>query len=86
VSAAPVPSSSAAETVGGLLAAASIFTSLISLAWHPLRLVLIALLFALIATAIGGRHARLAAYAVGIGGVCFFGGMTFAILTSHPLW
>ena len=70
------PRAGAAESVAGLLAAASIFTSLIAVAWHPLRLVLVAILFALIAVGIGGRHARLAALAAGIGGLSFFAGMT----------
>ena len=60
--------------------------SLIALAWRPLRLVLISILLALVAVGIGGRHARLAAFAVGLGAICFFGGMAIAILTGNPLW
>lgn len=76
----------AAEAVAGLLASSSIAASLISLAWRPLRLVLISLFLALLAVAIGGRHTRLATFAAGIGAVCFFGGMAIAILTENPLW
>ena len=70
----------------GFLAALAIFVSLIALAWHPLRLILPAILLALIAVGIGGRYQRLAFAAVMIGAVCFFLGMTIAVVTSHPLW
>jgi hypothetical protein len=86
LSATPVRRERPAESIAGFLAATSIFASLISLAWRPLRLILISILLALIAAAIGGRHARLAAFAAGIGALCFFGGMTIAILTGNPLW
>ena len=72
--------------MAGLLAAAPIAVSVVALAWRPLRLVLLATLLALIAVAVGGRHARLAAIAAGVGAVCFFGGMVIAILTGNPLW
>jgi hypothetical protein len=74
------------ETVAGYLASVSIFISLISLAWHPLRLVLPSIIVALIAAAMGGRHQRLAFAAVMIAAACFFFGMTIAVVTSRPLW
>ncbi|MGZ8716393.1 MAG: hypothetical protein ACXWYO_04705 [Gaiellaceae bacterium] len=74
------------ETVAGFLASLAIFVSLISLAWHPLRLILPAILMALIAAAIGGRHQRLAFAAVMIATACFFFGMTIAVVTSRALW
>ena len=75
------------QTVAGYLAAVSIFISLISLAWHPLRLILPSVLVALIAAAMGGgRHQRLAFAAVMIAAACFFLGMTIAVVTSRPLW
>jgi hypothetical protein len=74
------------ETVAGFLAALAIFFSLISLAWHPLRLILPAILIALIAAAIGGRHRRLAFAAVMIAAACFFFGLTIAVVTSRGLW
>ncbi|MCW2974756.1 MAG: hypothetical protein JWM06_37 [Actinomycetia bacterium] len=74
------------ETVAGFLAALAIFFSLISLAWHPLRLILPAILIALIAAAIGGRHRRLAFAAVMISAACFFFGLTIAVVTSRGLW
>jgi hypothetical protein len=74
------------EIVAGFLASLAIFISLIALAWHPLRLVMPAILIALIAAAIGGRFQRLAFAAVMITAACFFFGMTIAVVTSRPLW
>jgi uncharacterized membrane protein YhaH (DUF805 family) len=34
----------------------------------------------------GGRHKRLAFWAVMICAVCFFLGMTISVVTSRPLW
>jgi hypothetical protein len=75
-----------AETVAGYLAAVAIFICLIALAWHPLRLIPPATIVALIAAAIGGRHKRLAFAAVMTCAVCFFLGMTIAVVTSRALW
>lgn len=75
-----------AETVAGFLAAASIFVSVTGIAYRPLRLIPIALVMALIATGIGGRASRLAAWAVGIGAAAFAVGMAAAVITSNPLW
>jgi hypothetical protein len=77
---------SPSEAIAGLLAALSIFASLVALAYRPGRLIPFALLLALVATAIGGRHQRLAALAIGIGGVCFVVGMALAVLTDNPLY
>lgn len=74
------------ETVAGFLSALAIFTSLIALAWHPLRLLPVAIILALIAAAIGGRNRRLAYWATMTCGVCFFLGMTIAVVTSRALW
>jgi hypothetical protein len=98
VSAVPAQRSGAADTVAGFLAAVSIFASLMgllnidfSVAGHdvsarPLRIIPGALLLALIAAAMGGRHQRLAALAVGFGALSFALGLTFAVAASHPLW
>jgi hypothetical protein len=75
-----------AEAVAGLLAAAAIFVSLMGVAYRPVRLVPVAILLALIAAGIGGRNARLAAFAVGISALAFSVGMTLAVLTGHPLY
>jgi hypothetical protein len=34
----------------------------------------------------GGRHQRLAAFAIGIGGACFVIGMAAAVITDHPVY
>lgn len=86
MSATPYERSRPAETVAGFLAAASIFVSVTGIAYRPLRLIPIALVMALIATGIGGRASRIAAWAVGIGAFAFFAGMAAAVITSHPLW
>jgi len=75
-----------AEVVSGYLSALAIFAGLISLAWHPLRLVPAAILLALVASAMGHRNRRLAFAAVAITGICFFLGMTIAVVTQRPLW
>lgn len=86
MSAAPADRQSPSEAVAGLLSAFAIFTSLIGLAWHPLRLVPVCLVLSLVAAGIGGRYQRLALAAVTISTLCFFFGMTVAILTRNPLW
>jgi hypothetical protein len=86
LSATPYRTPRPAETVGGLLASISIFTSLAGVAYRPLRLIPFALLLALISVAIGGRNQRLAAIALFLGAVCFAGGLAVAVITSHPLW
>lgn len=80
------PVSRQGEAIAGLLAALSIFASLVALAYRPGRLVPFALLLALLAAAIGGRHQRLAGLAIAIGAVCFLVGMALAVLTDHPLY
>jgi hypothetical protein len=75
-----------AETIAGLLASVAIFVSLIGVAYRPLRLIPFSILLALVALAIGGRHERLAGYAVFIGAGCFFVGMAATVITSNPLW
>jgi Domain of unknown function (DUF4383) len=74
------------EALGGFLASAALFVSLLGLAYRPLRVIPFAILLALLAAAIGGRHAGLAALAVYAGAVCFVVGFALAVATSHPLW
>jgi hypothetical protein len=74
------------ETLAGFLASTAIFVSAIGIAYRPLRLIPLAILLALLASAIGGRNARLAFFAVYAGAVCFALGMAFAVITSNPLW
>jgi hypothetical protein len=75
-----------ADAIAGLLASLSIFVSLAGVAYRPARLIPFALLLALLAAAMGGRHMRLAAFAIGIGGACFVIGMAAAVITNHPLF
>ena len=75
-----------AETVAGYLSALAVFTSVVGIAWHPLRLILPALVIALIASAMAGRQQRLQLAAVMISTVCLFLGLTVAVVTSHALW
>jgi hypothetical protein len=74
------------ETLAGFLASAGLFVSAVGVAYRPLRLIPFAILLALIAAAIGGRHARLAILAAYVGAACFVLGFAFAVVTSHPLW
>jgi len=74
------------EAVAGLLATLSIVASLIAVAYRPGRLIPFAVLLALLAAAIGGRHSRLATYAIGVGAVCFVVGMAVAVITNNPLY
>jgi hypothetical protein len=74
------------ESVAGFLAALAIFVALIGVAWHPLRLVLPAIIVSLVAAAMGGRFQRLSFAGVMIVAGCFFLGMMIAVVTSHPLW
>jgi hypothetical protein len=78
--------SRSSDTVAGFLAAFAIFASLLALAWHPLRLIPVAMVLALLAAAMGGRHQRLAFAAALITAACFFLGMAIAVLTQRPLW
>ena len=74
------------DTLAGFLASTAIFVSLTGIAYRPLRLIPLALVLALIAIGMGGRHFRLATAAVFIGAASFAVGMAVAVITSHPLW
>jgi hypothetical protein len=86
MSTAPYERARPAETVAGFLAAAAIFVSLTGIAYRPLRLIPFAIVLALVAVAIDGRHERLARFAVYVGAASFAVGMAAAVLTSNPLW
>ena len=86
VSAHPESRERPADAIAGLLASLAIFASLAGIAYRPGRLIPPALLLALLAAAMGGRHQRLAAFAIGIGGACFVIGMAVAVITDHPLF
>ena len=73
-----------AETVAGYLASFAIFVSFLGIWWHPLRLIVPALLVALVAS--GMARGKLQLAAVLIGSVCLFLGLALAVATSHALW
>lgn len=75
---------STAATVAGYLSSLAIFVSFLGIFWHPLRLVVPALLVALVASGMAKGKLQLAA--VLIGAVCLFLGLAFAVATSHALW
>lgn len=74
------------EAIAGFLAAIAIVAAFLSLFYRPIRLDPFAIVVALIAAGMGGRHQRLAAFAVGIASLCFILGMFFAVLTDRPLY
>ena len=82
----PISHDRPADAIAGFLAAVSILGSAIGLVYRPARLIPFAILLAIIATAMGGRNARLATTAAGIGGVCFVVGMAVAVITNHAVF
>ncbi len=74
------------EAVAGFLAAASLFVSLVALAYHPVPLSVAACLLALVASGMSSRHKTLCLTAVIVSATCFVGGMVIAIVTGHALW
>ncbi len=75
------------EAVAGLLASAAIFLSAIAVAYRPARLVPVAAVLALVATAMAGqRHRWLVLAAIAAVGVGWLLGMTAAVVTNNPLY
>jgi hypothetical protein len=86
VSSQPIQRERPADTVAGFLATAALFAGLLSIVYRPARIGPVALVVALIAVAMGGRHERLAAWAVATVTVGWILGMIVAVLTEKPLW
>jgi len=83
----PVPEEDRpAETVAGFLATAALFAALVALVYRPARVAPAAIVVALIANAIGGRHERLAAVALAVSALCFVAGMTIAVVVEKPIF
>jgi len=82
----PVTRDRPSDGIAGFLASVALFASLIGLAYRPVRIIPFALLLALIATGMGGRHQRLATAALGVGAVCFVVGMALAVITNNPVF
>jgi hypothetical protein len=74
------------EAVAGLMAAAAMFAGAWALVETPARIAPVAIIVALVAAGMGGRHSRLAALSVAVCALWWFLGMTFAIATDRPLW
>jgi len=74
------------EAVAGFLAAASLFASLVALAYHPVPLSIAACLLALIASGMSSRHRTLCLAAVLVAATSFVLGIVIAIATGHQLW
>ncbi|MBD0330801.1 MAG: hypothetical protein ICV64_11955 [Thermoleophilia bacterium] len=75
-----------AEVVAGYLAAVALFAAAVALVYRPVRIAPAAMVVALVAVAVGGRHERLASLAVVAAGVCFVIGMVVAVVTERPLF
>jgi hypothetical protein len=78
--------SSQVDVIAGWLASLAIFFSLISLAWHPIRLLAPSFLLALISAGMSGRGKRLPFVAVLTVAACFFLGMMITVITGRALW
>ena len=76
----------AVDTIAGLLATVSIFTSCVGLVYRPVRLIPFAILLALAASLMSQRQQRLGGLAIGVAVVCWTVGMSLAVLTEHPLY
>ena len=86
------------DTLAGLMAATAIFVGILgatnfdlSIAgthfeMRPVRIGVAAVILALVAAGIGGRHRRLATAAVGVAGAGWFLGMIIAVLTQRPIF
>ena len=75
-----------ADAVAGLIASLALFIGIIAIVYRPVRLSPVALVVALIAAGIGGRHSRLAALAVGVISAAWVLGMIYAVVQDQPLW
>ena len=76
----------AVDTIAGLLATVSIFTSCVGLVYRPVRLIPFAILLALTAALMSERQQRLGGLAIAVAVVCWTLGMTIAVVTENPLY
>ena len=76
----------AADTIAGLLATVSIFSSAVGLAYRPVRLIPFAILLAFVAARMSERQQRLSGLAVAAAVICWTLGMTIAVVTKNPLF
>ena len=74
------------QILAGYLAAAAIFAAAVALVWHPGRIGPGAMLVALLAAGLGGRHHRLAGIAVAVATLCWFFGMVISVTLDRALF
>ncbi len=86
------------DTLAGLMSATAIFVGVLGatnlnlslggahVEMRPIRIGIAAVVIALVAAGIGGRHSRLAAIAVAVSGACWVLGMVIAVVTVRPLF
>lgn len=86
------------DTITGLMSATAIFLALLGatdfhlnlsgqdIQMRPARIGIAAVVLALVAAGIGGRHRKLAAIATGIAAAGWFVGMVVAVITERPLF
>lgn len=86
MSAVPTTEGGAREAVAGFIAAASLFASLLGVAYRPARVIPIAIVLAIASALMTERHSKLAGWAVGVGAASFVVGMSIAVLTENPLY
>jgi hypothetical protein len=86
------------DTLSGLMSAAAIFLAFLTatdlhlsiggtdVQMRPVRIGIAAVVLALVASGIGGRHRKLAAAATVIAGAGWLLGMVIAVVTERPLF
>ena len=86
------------EALAGLAAAAAIFLGALSamnvdftisgvhLGFEPIKVGVPAIGLALVSAWIGGRHTRLATFAIAFTTICWIVGMSVAVVTRRPLY
>ena len=82
----PAEDGSALDTVAGFMAALAFAVASLGIVYKPVRVIPIAIVVALVAVGMGGRHVRLAGIAAAWGAFCWIAGMTIAVLTGRSLW
>jgi hypothetical protein len=75
-----------AEAVAGLCATLAIFLGALELFYRPFRLAPVALVLAILATALSRNQPKLVPVAWASVGIGFIAGATLQILTHHPLY
>ena len=86
------------DTLVGLMSATAIFLGVLGatdlnmsingthIQMRPVRIGVAAVVLALVAAGIGGRHRRLAGVAVAVAGACWLIGMIVGVVTERPLF